>query len=128
MQNRLENQMEEPTLAARDVLMAILPQFLHFVKSYCKSSLNLGKTYRKFTESGLCYVKKSRESNGRSYTGRTNRFDGYFTPIPPFCGIFFEIGPKSKSNLVESIYKQLILCKKVWRIELKKLHWPHETF
>ena len=51
--------MEEPTLAARNVLMTILPHFLHFMVSYCKSVLNHGKTYWKFTKSSLSYVKKS---------------------------------------------------------------------
>ena len=92
--------------------MTILPHFLHFVISYCKSSLNVGKTYWKFTKSSLSYVKKSGKSNGKSYNGRTKRFDGNFTPIPSFCGIFFEIGPKSKSNLVESTSKQAYLMKK----------------
>ena len=67
--------MEEPTLGARDVLMSILPQFLHFEKSYCKSSLNLGKTYQKFTKSSLSDVKKF---------GKLNKgFGGFFTLIPP---------------------------------------------
>ena len=76
--------MEECTLAARNVLVAILPHFLHFMVSYRKSVLNHGKTYWKFTKSSLSYRKKSGESNARTYTGRTKRFGNYFTPIPPF--------------------------------------------
>ena len=79
--------MEDRTLAARNVLKAILPQFLHSVKSYWKSSLNLGKTYRKFTESSLSYVEKSIEFNRKTYTGRTRRFGDYFTPTPAFSEI-----------------------------------------
>ena len=76
--------MEEPTLAARNVLVTILPRFLYFMISCCKSVLNHGKPYWKFTKSSLSYVKKSVESNARAYTGRTKRFGSYFTPIPPF--------------------------------------------
>ena len=76
--------MPELILAARNVLVAILPHFLHFMISYCKSSLNLGKTYWKFTKSSLSYVKKSVEPIERTHTGRTKRFGSYFTPIPPF--------------------------------------------
>ena len=76
--------MEECTLVARIVLVAILPHFLHFMISYCKSVLNHGKTYWKFTKSSLSYVKKSVESKARTYTDRTKRFGSYFTPIPPF--------------------------------------------
>ena len=79
--------MEEPTLATRNVLVTILPHFLYFMISYCKSSLNLGKTYWKFTKSSWSYVEKSVEPNGRIYTGRTKRFDDYFTPIPLFHDI-----------------------------------------
>ena len=35
--------MEEPTLATRNVFMTILLQILHFMKSQCKSPLNLKK-------------------------------------------------------------------------------------
>ena len=80
--------MEEPTLAARNVLMTILLHILHFMVFYCKSFLNHGKTYWKFTKSSLSYVKKSGKSNARTYTGRTKRFGGYFTPIPPICEFF----------------------------------------
>ena len=79
--------MEEPTLAARNLLMAILPHFLHFMVFYCKSVLNHGKTYWKFTKSSLSYRKKSVEPNGRTYTGRTKRSGDYFTPILLFHDI-----------------------------------------
>ena len=75
--------MEECTLAARNVLVAILSMI-----SYCKSVLNHGKPYWKFTKSSLSYRKKSGESNARTYTRRTKLFGGYFTPIPPICEIF----------------------------------------
>ena len=60
--------MEEPTLAARNVLMTILPHILHFMVFYCKSVLNHGKTYWKFTKSSLSYRKMSGESNRVTYT------------------------------------------------------------
>ena len=72
--------MEDRTMAARNVLVTILPHFLHFVISYCKSSLNLGEAYWMFTKSSLSYRKKSGESNGRTYTGRTRRFHDFFLP------------------------------------------------
>ena len=72
--------MEDLTLAARNVLMTILPQFLHFVISYCKWSLNLGKTYWEFIESSLSYVEKSGKLNRSTYTGRMRRFHDLFYP------------------------------------------------
>ena len=75
--------MEYRTLAARNVLMTILPQFLHFGKLYCKWSSNLGKTYWEFIESSLSYVKKSGELNRRTCTGRSRRFHDLFYPNSP---------------------------------------------
>ena len=66
--------MPELILAARNVLVAILPQFLQYVKFSSKSPLSLKRTTLK-------------------------AYENY-----------------------------LILCKKVWKIEWKNLHWPHETF
>ena len=69
-----ENRMSELILAARIVLVAILPQFLQYVKFSSKLPLSLRRTTLK-------------------------AYENY-----------------------------LILCKKVWRIEWKNQHWPHETF
>ena len=44
MGNSLENRIEQFTLAAWDVLMTILPQFLNFVRSLSKPPLSLNGT------------------------------------------------------------------------------------
>ena len=83
IENNLENRIEEPTLAARDVFIICFTPIPLFHEILVK------ELRWKFTKTSLSYVEKSAESNRRNYTGHTKRFDDYFTSIPSFRDIIW---------------------------------------
>ena len=80
--------MELLQLTALDVLMTILPRFLHVRISYCKSSLNVGKPWKFKLDLVAYLMRKSLENRMEESTlAARNVFMTCFTPIPPLYEI-----------------------------------------